>query len=62
MRLPEQVTICEVGPWDDLQNERANVPTAGIRRMEATSFVSPRWIPTWPTPKMCWQASGAGTA
>lgn len=57
MRLPERVTICEVGPRDGLQNERANVPTAdkirliealaqtGIRRMEATSFVAPKWIP-----------------
>lgn len=57
MRLPERVTICEVGPRDGLQNERVNVPTAGkirlieklaeagLRRMEATSFVSPKWIP-----------------
>ncbi len=57
MRLPERVTICEVGPRDGLQNERVNVPTAGkirliealaeagIRVMEATSFVSPKWIP-----------------
>jgi len=57
MRLPGHVTICEVGPRDGLQNERVNVPTAGkvrliealteagIRRMEATSFVSPKWIP-----------------
>jgi hydroxymethylglutaryl-CoA lyase len=57
MQLPEKVTICEVGPRDGLQNERVNVPTAGkirliealvdsgIRRMEATSFVSPKWIP-----------------
>jgi hydroxymethylglutaryl-CoA lyase len=51
------VTVYEVGPRDGLQNEVANVPTAdklalvgalaaaGIRRIEATSFVSPRWIP-----------------
>ncbi len=57
MHLPERVTVCEVGPRDGLQNERANVPTAdkvrliealtdaGISRMEATSFVSPKWIP-----------------
>jgi hydroxymethylglutaryl-CoA lyase len=57
MRLPERVTICEVGPRDGLQNERVNVPTAGkirliealaetgLPRMEATSFVSPKWIP-----------------
>ena len=57
MRLPERVTICEVGPRDGLQNEARNVPTpdkirlietladAGIQRMEATSFVAPKWIP-----------------
>jgi len=57
MHLPDKVVICEVGPRDGLQNEPANVPTvgkvrlvealaeAGIRRMEATSFVSPKWIP-----------------
>jgi hydroxymethylglutaryl-CoA lyase len=57
MHLPEKVTICEVGPRDGLQNEQVNVPTAGkirliealaktgLRRMEATSFVSPKWIP-----------------
>jgi hydroxymethylglutaryl-CoA lyase len=57
MRLPERVTICEVGPRDGLQNEARNVPTpdkirliealadAGISRMEATSFVAPMWIP-----------------
>jgi hydroxymethylglutaryl-CoA lyase len=57
MRLPGRVSICEVGPRDGLQNERVNVPTAGkirliealaeagIRRMEATSFVSPKWVP-----------------
>jgi hydroxymethylglutaryl-CoA lyase len=51
------VTVYEVGPRDGLQNEAASVPTAdklalvgalaaaGIRRIEATSFVSPRWIP-----------------
>ncbi len=57
VRLPAHVAICEVGPRDGLQNERVNVPTAGkvrliealaetgLRRMEATSFVSPKWIP-----------------
>jgi hydroxymethylglutaryl-CoA lyase len=51
------VTVYEVGPRDGLQNETATVPTAdklalvralaeaGVRRIEATSFVSPRWIP-----------------
>ena len=57
MRLPERVTLCEVGPRDGLQHEPVNIPTTdkirlidalsatGIRRMEATSFVAPRWIP-----------------
>ncbi len=57
MDTPDRVEIVEVGPRDGLQNEAATVPTAGkialiaaltaagIRRFEATSFVSPRWIP-----------------
>jgi len=57
MQLPARVEVCEVGPRDGLQNEAANVPTAdkirliealaqtGVRRMEATSFVAPKWIP-----------------
>jgi hydroxymethylglutaryl-CoA lyase len=55
--VPTRVTVYEVGPRDGLQNEAARVPTegklaliraladAGISRIEATSFVSPRWIP-----------------
>ena len=51
------VRIVEVGPRDGLQNEAATVPTAtkialierlagcGYREVEATSFVSPKWIP-----------------
>jgi len=51
------VCIYEVGPRDGLQNEPETVPTgaklelvrrlaaAGLRRIEVTSFVSPRWIP-----------------
>ncbi|HET7824111.1 MAG TPA: hydroxymethylglutaryl-CoA lyase [Anaeromyxobacter sp.] len=54
---PERITVYEVGPRDGLQNEAASVATpdklalvralaeAGISRIEATSFVSPRWIP-----------------
>jgi hydroxymethylglutaryl-CoA lyase len=57
MRLPEQVTIVEVGPRDGLQNEPGAVPTAvkvelidrlaacGLAVVEATSFVHPRWVP-----------------
>lgn len=49
--------IVEVGPRDGLQNEKTIVPTAtkielidrlsatGLRSIEATSFVSPKWIP-----------------
>jgi hydroxymethylglutaryl-CoA lyase len=51
------VRIVEVGPRDGLQNEQAIVPVAtkvelierladaGLRSIEATSFVSPKWIP-----------------
>jgi hydroxymethylglutaryl-CoA lyase len=57
MKLPAKVTIYEVGPRDGLQNEARQVPTsdkirfidalvaAGIRDIELTSFVSPKWIP-----------------
>jgi hydroxymethylglutaryl-CoA lyase len=57
VNLPERVTIYEVGPRDGLQNESRQVPTAdkiafidglvnaGIRHIEITSFVSPKWIP-----------------
>jgi hydroxymethylglutaryl-CoA lyase len=52
-----RVTVYEVGPRDGLQNEARTVSTAdklaliaalagaGLPRIEATSFVSPRWIP-----------------
>jgi hydroxymethylglutaryl-CoA lyase len=55
--LPKKVRIVEVGPRDGLQNEKAEVPTkvklelierladAGLRAIEATAFVSPKWIP-----------------
>src|SRR5213075_938247 len=51
------VNIVDVGPRDGLQNEKGEVPTAiklelierladaGIRSVEATAFVSPKWIP-----------------
>ena len=56
-RLPAKVLVYEVGPRDGLQNERAQLPVekklelvralsqTGLTRIEATSFVSPRWIP-----------------
>jgi hydroxymethylglutaryl-CoA lyase len=55
--LNNAVRIVEVGPRDGLQNERAEVPTAlkvelierladaGLPAVEATAFVSPKWIP-----------------
>ncbi|CAN6344331.1 unnamed protein product [Urochloa humidicola] len=55
--LPRFVKIVEVGPRDGLQNEKGNVPTsvkielihklvaAGLSVVEATSFVSPKWVP-----------------
>jgi hydroxymethylglutaryl-CoA lyase len=57
MGLPAQVRIVEVGARDGLQNESAIVPTAakielidrlsatGLQSIEATSFVSPKWVP-----------------
>ncbi len=55
--LPARVTIWEVGARDGLQNEQTVVPVevkaqfldrlaaAGLRVLEATSFVHPRWVP-----------------
>jgi hydroxymethylglutaryl-CoA lyase len=55
--LPGAVTVWEVGPRDGLQNESAVVPVgvklefldrladAGLRTIEATSFVHPKWVP-----------------
>ncbi|NKE04973.1 hydroxymethylglutaryl-CoA lyase [Mesobacillus selenatarsenatis] len=57
LQLPKKVEIIEVGPRDGLQNEKSFVPTevkkefittlkgAGIKEMELTSFVSPKWVP-----------------
>lgn len=57
MSLPHEVRIVEVGPRDGLQNEKQVVPTevkveliarlgrAGLKSIEATSFVSPKWVP-----------------
>jgi len=55
--LPRAVRLVEVGPRDGLQNEKQMVPTdvkvalidmltdAGMPAIEATSFVSPKWVP-----------------
>ncbi|RZI58657.1 MAG: hydroxymethylglutaryl-CoA lyase [Rubrivivax sp.] len=55
--LPNRVTLVDVGPRDGLQNEKENVGTAdkarlvsllqdaGLKEIEVTSFVSPKWVP-----------------
>lgn len=55
--MTDFVTIFEMGPRDGLQNEKVFVPTAdkirlvdtlsdcGFRKIEVTSFVSPKWVP-----------------
>ena len=57
MNLPKKVKMVEVGPRDGLQNEAKSVPTAvkielidrltdaGLPVVEATAFVSPKWVP-----------------
>ncbi|NUN50763.1 MAG: hydroxymethylglutaryl-CoA lyase [Candidatus Brocadiae bacterium] len=57
MTLPPSITLVEVGPRDGLQNEPTPVPVeakvafiealmdAGLREIEVTSFVSPKWVP-----------------
>lgn len=56
-KLPARVKIVEVGPRDGLQNEPVQVPTevkiqfinklakCGLKTIEVTSFVSPKWVP-----------------
>ncbi|WP_299909494.1 hydroxymethylglutaryl-CoA lyase [uncultured Paracoccus sp.] len=55
--MSDTVEIFEMGPRDGLQNEKRLIPTAekialvdllstaGFRRIEVTSFVSPKWVP-----------------
>lgn len=57
MRFPDRVKLVEVGPRDGLQNEKQQVPAAvkielierlqiaGLKKIEVTSFVSPKWVP-----------------
>ena len=57
MAQPADVRIVEVGPRDGLQNEKVEISTAdkislidklsatGLRSIEATAFVSPKWVP-----------------
>ena len=57
MTLPKLVKLVDVGPRDGLQNEKETVPAAskvelvhrlqdaGLKEIEVTSFVSPKWVP-----------------
>lgn len=57
MKYPARVKIIDVGPRDGLQNEKQAVPAsvkielvqrlqdAGLKEIEVTSFVSPKWVP-----------------
>ncbi len=57
MSLPTRVQIIDVGPRDGLQNEKQPVPaavkielvhrlqSAGLKEIEVTSYVSPKWVP-----------------
>ncbi len=57
MNLPSHVKLVDVGPRDGLQNEKSPVPAAikielvqrlqdaGLREIEVTSYVSPKWVP-----------------
>ena len=57
MSFPTQVKLVDVGPRDGLQNEKQTVPAevkvalvhrlqdAGLKEIEVTSFVSPKWVP-----------------
>ncbi|WP_198968852.1 hydroxymethylglutaryl-CoA lyase [Xylophilus sp. ASV27] len=57
MNIPSRVKLVDVGPRDGLQNEKQPVPAAakielvhrlqaaGLKEIEVTSFVSPKWVP-----------------
>ncbi len=57
LQFPSRVKLVEVGPRDGLQNEKQQVPAAikielvqrlqaaGLKEIEVTSFVSPKWVP-----------------
>ena len=57
MSIPPRVQLIDVGPRDGLQNEKSPVPAevkielvhrlqaAGVREIEVTSYVSPKWVP-----------------
>ena len=55
--IPSRVRLIDVGPRDGLQNEKTPVPAAvkvelvhrlqqaGLKEIEVTSYVSPKWVP-----------------
>lgn len=57
MTLPRRVSLIDVSPRDGLQNEKQTVPaatklelvhrlqSAGLKEIEVTSFVAPKWVP-----------------
>ena len=57
MAMPKAVQLIDVGPRDGLQNEKQTIPAsvkielihrlqaAGLKQIESTSFVSPKWVP-----------------
>ena len=57
MNIPSRVQLIDVGPRDGLQNEKQPVPAAvkielvhrlqaaGLKEIEVTSYVSPKWVP-----------------
>jgi hydroxymethylglutaryl-CoA lyase len=72
-QLPSEVSVYEVSPRDGLQNEARPVPLegkvrliealvrAGLKRIELTSFVSPRWIPQLADAEELVRTLGVGT-
>jgi hydroxymethylglutaryl-CoA lyase len=70
--MARNIRIVEVGPRDGLQNEKSSIPTAiklsfidalasaGLREIEATSFVSPKWVPQLGDAEQLWPALPPG--
>jgi hydroxymethylglutaryl-CoA lyase len=69
--LPSAVTLVDVGPRDGLQNEKQAVDSgvkielvhrlqaAGLKEIEVTSFVSPKWCRRWATTPPSWASSAS---
>lgn len=72
VRIPLVVRIIDVGPRDGLQNEKTPISTrlkagfvaalagAGLKEIEATSFVSPKWVPQLGDAAELWPMLPAG--